>query len=184
MTYDFSLFNQKSQATLDHVNTDIATLRTGKASAQLLDPVKVIAYGSEMKVNELANISTPDPNLIIIKPWDRSVIESIEKAIASSGLNLSPVVDNDIIRIAIPQLTEERRLEMVKLLQKKIEGGKVMLRNIRSDIKKEIEDQEGESNISEDDIRRDLEKLNTLTQEYIEQLEAIEAKKEQELLTV
>lgn len=184
MSFDFTNYQHKANKAVTHVQSDVATLRTGKATIQLLDPVSVDVYGTEMKVQELANVSVPDPNLLVIKPWDQTILEDLEKAIASAGLNLNPVVDGDLIRIVIPPLTEDRRKEMVKQLYQKVESGRVMMRSIRTDAKKEIENQEGESNISKDDIHRDLTKLNDLTQEQMDVLEELLARKEQELMTV
>jgi ribosome recycling factor len=184
MSFDFSNFHTKSQKAIDHVQNDIASLRTGRATVQLLDPVLVQAYGTGMKITEVAQVSAPDATLLVVKPWDQSIMGSIEKAIAAAGLNLNPVVDGEIIRIVVPPLTEERRKEMVKLLHQKIESGRVMLRSIRADIKKDVEDQEGEANVSEDDIRREVEQLNKLADEYMKKLDTIADHKEAELLTV
>jgi ribosome recycling factor len=137
-----------------------------------------------MAVNELANISAPDANMVVVAPWDTSMLENIEKGIASSGLNLNPVVDGDIIRITIPALTEERRKEMVKLLHQKVEQGKVMFRNIRTEAKQEIEDLKGDDGVSEDDIHADLEKLDAMIKEYSDKLDKIAQDKEKELMTV
>lgn len=184
MSFDFSQFHTKADKAIDHVSTDIGTLRTGKASVQLLDAVQVEAYGTYMKVNELANVSAPDPNLLVVAPWDKSLLGPIEKGIAGAGINLNPVVDGDLIRIMVPSLTEERRKEMVKLLYQKIESGRVLLRSIRTDIKKEIEDQKSQGGVSEDDISHQLEQLEKLTKDYMDKLEKIAEKKEQELMTV
>jgi ribosome recycling factor len=184
MAFDFATFHLKAQKALDHVQEDIGTLRTGRASVQLLDSVVVPVYGSGMKVSEVAQISAPEPTLLVVKPWDQSIKEQIEKAIASAGLNLNPVVDGDIIRIMVPPLTEERRKEMIKLLHQKIETGRVMLRSIRTDIKGEVEDQKGTANVSEDDIHREVEQLNKLIQEYMDKLDSMATQKEKELLTV
>ncbi|MGD9129540.1 MAG: ribosome recycling factor [Candidatus Woesebacteria bacterium] len=184
MPYDQTLLGQKAEKVLTHVKKDIASLRTGKASVQLLDPVVVEVYGSKMKIPELANVSIPDANLLVITPWDKNIIADLEKAINSSDLNLNPVVDGDKIRIVVPQLTEERRKEMVKTLQQKIENAKTMLRSVRTEIKKQIEDQKGGTGISEDDIERDLEDMEKSFKEYMEQLEEIAKKKEKELLTI
>lgn len=150
----------------------------------MLDIVNVEAYGTRMKVNELANISVPDPGLLVLTPWDKSLMPTIEKAIASSGLNLHPVVDGSIIRIVVPALTEERRKELVKLLHQKIEGAKVMMRNVRAESKKEIDDQEDEAGISEDMIKADLDTLEKMTKEYMEKIDHLSADKEKELMTV
>lgn len=184
MTAQFQSFKQQAVDTLEMVKQDVATLSTGKATVQMLDPVEVEAYGSRLKLNEVANVSAPDPNMLVVKPWDDTIIENIQKGIMAADLNLNPVVDGELVRVKIPPLTEERRQEMVKLLHKKIETGRVMLRSIRTQIKQEIEDQKGEANISEDDIHRSLDKLNQLTQDYIDQLDKLAQHKKQELLTV
>ena len=184
MSFQFSTFNELVDKAINHVNRDLATLRTGRASAQMLDPIVVEVYGSEMKIGELANVSAPDPNLLVIKPWDTSILDKIEKAVASSGLNFNPVVGGDIIRITVPPLTEERRKEMVKLLYQKIESGRVMLRSIRTEVKQDIENQAGEANVSEDDIRRDLKQLDELTQQKIDEIDQLAKDKETELMTI
>lgn len=184
MAFTFNEAKNKLEKALEHVQRDVATLRTGKANAQLLDPVMVEAYGAKMKVVELATVQAPDASLIVVSPWDKSVLPNIEKAIATADLNLNPVVDGDIIRIAIAPLTEEKRREMVKVLHKKIESGKVMLRTIRTDTKKDIESQEGSDGVSEDDIKADLERLEEVIKEYMQQLEDLAVKKEKDLLTI
>lgn len=184
MAFNFSNFDKKAQKALDHVRQDIGKLRTGRATAQLLDPVVVEAYGSQMKIEELANINAPDATLLVVKPWDENVIEDIEKAIAKADLNLNPVVDGDIIRIAVPPLTEEKRKRMVKALQEKVESGRVMLRNVRTAAKQAIEEQKGDDGISEDDIERDLATLDDKFQQYASKLDQMEANKEEELMTV
>jgi len=184
MPYNSSQLTDRLEKVLDHVVADMATLRTGKASAQLLDPVLVEAYGSKMKIQEVANVSIPDANMLVVTPWDKNLLENIERAINVSALNLNPIVDGDKIRIVIPALTEERRKEMVKTLSQKIENGKTMIRSARTDTKKDIEDQEGESGVSEDDIKRDLAEMEKITKDYIEKLEKIGKKKEEELMTL
>ena len=184
MSFQFSLFNELTDKAIDYLKRDLATLRTGKASTQMLDPITVEVYDSEMKINELANTSAPDPNLLVIKPWDTSILDKIEKAVASSGLNFNPVVDGDIIRITIPPLTEERRKEMVRLLYQKVESGRVMLRSIRTEVKQDIEDRAGEADVSEDDIRRDLKQLDELTQQKIDEIDKLAKHKETELMTI
>jgi ribosome recycling factor len=184
MAYDFNQFVVKADKTLDHIRNDISSLRTGRASAQMLDMVNVEAYGTQMKINELANVSVPDPTLLVISPWDKSVLGAIEKAINVSGLNLHPVVDGQIVRIAVPPLTEERRKEMVKLLFQKIESGRVMLRNVRGDVKKEIEKLKDTSGVSEDDIKADLEELDKRVKDYMDKIEKLSADKEADLMKV
>lgn len=184
MSYSFSDFQTRADKALAFIRHDISQLRTGRASVQMLDIVSVEAYGTRMKVNELANVSVPDPGLLLISPWDKSVLANIEKAIATSGLNLHPVVDGQIIRIVVPPLTEERRKELVKLLHQKIEAGRVMMRNVRAEIKKEIEDQEDQAGVSEDMIEADLETLEKKVKEAMEKIDHLASEKEKELLTV
>lgn len=184
MAYDFLEFELKIDKAMQHVRQDIATLRTGKAAPQLLDSVVVEAYGTKLKVSETANVSAPDPTMLVVSPWDKSLLSAIEKSINIAGLNLNPVVDGDIIRIVIPPLTEERRKEMVKLLHQKIENGRVMIRTIRTDTKKEIEELKGEAGVSEDDIKADLELLEKKCKESMDQLDQLSQQKAADLMKV
>ena len=184
MSFDFSDTHLQLEKTLEHIRTDVGTLRTGRASVQLLDPVTVEAYGSYMKLQEVASGSAPDPTLIVISPWDKSILANIERAIASADLDLNPIVEGNMIRIAIAPLTEEKRKEMVKRLHQKIEAGRVMMRSIRTDSKKDIEEQKGESGISEDDIETDLEELDKVMKSYMEKLDELSQTKEKELMTI
>jgi ribosome recycling factor len=184
MVYDFLDTKLRFDKAIDYIIREIASLRTGKATVQLLDPVVVDAYGAKMRLVELATLQAPDPTLLIISPWDKSILSNIERAIAAADLNLNPIVDGDIIRIQIAPLTEEKRKEMVKTLHKKIENSKVMLRNLRADAKKEIEAQKGSQDISEDDIEADLNELDDIVKEYISKLDDIERTKEKDLLTI
>jgi ribosome recycling factor len=175
-------FQKKAAKTLDHVKQDIGQLRTGRSSVQMLDPVVVEAYGAPMKLVELASLSVPSPDLLVVSPWDKSLLSDIEKAIASAGLNFNPIVDGDIIRIVVAPLTEEKRKEYVKLLHQKIEAGRVMLRNIRSEVKRETEDMKGDAGISEDDIEQELDMLTEQFKEVNVTLDEISQSKERELL--
>ncbi len=182
--YDFSDFTNKLEKIIDHIHQELGLLRTGKATPSLLDSVRVEAYGTIMAINELANISAPDTNMLIIDPWDKSIIDEIEKAINKAGLNLNPVVDRGIVRIVIPSLTEERRKELVKQLHQKAESAKMMMRSVRTDAKNEIEDQEGEAGVSEDDIHQEVEELNKFMAEYEQKLETMVSEKEKELMSI
>jgi len=184
MPYDFASLKEKLQKVVDHVATDAGTLRTGKATVQLLDPVTVSAYGSKMKINEVANVTAPDPTLLVITPWDKSLMGEIEKGIQISGLNLQAIVSGDVIRVPVPPLTEERRKEMVKLLAQKLESGRVMLRTVRTDAKKELEAQKGQTGISEDDIENDIAEMETVFQEMENKISALGKDKEKELMSL
>ncbi|MDQ5951363.1 MAG: ribosome recycling factor [Patescibacteria group bacterium] len=184
MSYSFTDFEEKIGKAIDHVRREVGMLRTGRASADILDSVSVEAYGQRMKLTEVASISVPDATLIRISPWDKSLIGAIEKAIAGSDLNLNPVVDGDIVRIAIAPLTEEKRKEMVKELHKRVEQGKAMLRDIRTKAKQEIEGQKGKDGVSEDDIEAELEELEERQKKATDQLDTLAAAKEKDLLTL
>lgn len=184
MTDAINHFQQKITKSYEHVLQDVRSLRTGRASVQLLDPVRVEAYGTQMSLVEVASVTAPDATLLVVSPWDKSLITSIEKAIASAGLNLNPVVDGQIIRIAVPALTQERRQEMVKLLHQKIESGRVTVRTIRTETKQEIEEQKGVAGVSEDDIKLELDELDKEVKLALTKLDELQAQKEKELLHV
>lgn len=184
MSFDFSLFKTNTQKVLDHVTQEIGTLRTGRASAQLLDPVSVEAYGTRMKISEVATISVPDANMILIAPWDKGLLSALERAINEANLNINPVVDGQTIRVVIPPLTQERREQMVKLLHQKVEGAKAMLRSVRTDTKKEVEKQKGQPGVSEDMIEADLASLEDQFKVIEEKLEAMAKHKQADLMTI
>ncbi|MFZ1721222.1 MAG: ribosome-recycling factor [Microgenomates group bacterium] len=184
MSYSFNSYNDKSTATLEHIKRDLSSLRTGRASTQLLDSVVVEAYGTKMKLIEVATVQAPDSTLLTVSPYDKSLLPNIERAISDSDLQLNAIVDGSIIRIPIAMLTEDKRKEMVKSLHKKIEQGKALVRVLRTQTKKEIEDQEGQDGVSEDDVRSDLEQLEEKVQNLLTTLDDLADKKEKELLTV
>lgn len=184
MSFSFAEFTEKSQKALDHFKHTLTSLRTGRASADMLDSVTVDAYGSKMRLVEVASVSVPDATLITVSPWDKSLLKQVEEAIATSDLNLNPVVDGQIIRIAVAPLTKEKREEMVKELHKRAEEGRVLLRGVRTDIKKDIEQQEGKDGISEDAIAFDLQELEKKHKAFLEELDSIVERKEKELLTI
>lgn len=184
MIFDVSGFSRDADKVIEVVRDDMATVRTGRAKPSLVENVMVEAYGTRMRLVELAMISAPDPGLITIVPWDKSLMSAVEKGVSSSGLNLTPVVDSDQIRIVIPSLTQERREEMVRLVKQKMESGKQMLRDVRQKHKKLIEDQKGKPGVSEDDVRASVEKLQESTEQYTVKLEHLSKDKEVELMQV
>lgn len=184
MAYQFTDFSQSLDKAIEHIAQDLHSLRTGKATPQLLDSVQVEAYGTRMKVQELANVTAPDPTLLVVSPWDKSILGAIERAISTAQLNLNPVVDGEIIRIVVPSLTEERRKEMVKTLYQKIEAGKKTLRTVRQDTRKDVESQKGKDGVSEDDIAADLDTMEELFKKAMEELDRVAQKKESDLMAV
>lgn len=172
------------EAVIEVVIGDLAMVKTGRARPDLLENVQVQAYDTRMPLIELSSITAPDPHMLMVQPWDESIVETVAKGIAGSDLNLNPVVDGKLIRISIPPLTEERREELVKLVGQKLESGKVLLRGARQETKKKIEDLKGEPGVSEDDIHRLMEQLEKLTEEYMDKVEKLGENKREELRTI
>jgi len=183
---DVILSNLKNRldATVEVVKKDLSTVRTGRAKPSLVEDVKVEAYGTVMTIKELATINAPDTTLIVIAPWDKGLVAAISSGIQKSGLNIQPIVDGDTIKISIPALTEERRLELVKLVHTKLESAKVMIRGVRTEIKEEIEAQKGEAGVSEDNIKAWLEAMQKTVDTYMAKVDELGKEKEKELMTL
>ena len=164
------------------LKNELKKVRTGRASLALLDGVKVDYYGTPTPLNQVASLSVPENRLITIQPWDASVIKEIEKAILKSDLGLTPSSDGKIIRITIPQLTEERRKELVKIVSKMSEDHKVAVRNIRRDSNELIKSLKKDGDVSEDDAFKAQDKIQKITDEYIHSIEEIYKEKEKEIL--
>lgn len=162
---------------------ELASIRTGRANAQLLDRISVDYYGTPTPLRQMSNISTPDGQSLVIQPYDKSAMADIERAIAKSDLGLTPNNDGSVIRLSIPALTEDRRKEMVKQVKKYGEEGKVAIRNIRRDAQDAVKKLEKEENLPEDEIKRQLDEVQKLTDRYTGQMEKVVAEKEQELLS-
>jgi ribosome recycling factor len=174
----------KMQRAIDAMERDFAGIRTGRASTALVERITVDYYGTQTPLNQVAGISTPDAHLIVIQPWDRSVLSAIEKAITKSDIGLVPNVDGTVVRLNVPPLTEERRREMVKQVHRRAEEARVEVRNRRREaadvLKKALRDGE----LSEDEERREFEALQRLTDRFIEAIDARSERKEAEILEV
>ncbi len=168
---------------LDSLRKEFGTIRAGRANPSVLEKVTVDYYGAQTPVNQLANISVPEPRLLLIQPWDRTSLPAIEKAILKSDLGFNPSNDGTIIRIIIPQLTAERRTELVKGLKKKAEEARVVIRNIRRDINDHLKKMEKE-HASEDDVKRAQEDVQKLTDKFIKEIDHVTEIKEKEILEV
>ena len=166
------------------LSKDYSSLRAGRANPALLDKVMVDYYGTPTPVNQTANISCPEPRLIVVQPWDKSLISAIEKAILKSDLGLNPNNDGSVIRLAIPQLTEERRRELVKTCSKKAEDAKVAVRNIRRDVNDSIKDLEKAKEASEDECKKALENAQKLTDRFVKTVDEIFEQKEKDIMAV
>ena len=171
----------KSIEALKH---EFASIRTGRASVALLDKVMVDYYGSPTPINQVANISVPEPRMIVIAPWDKTMIGAIEKAILTSDLGLNPNNDGEAIRLAIPQLTEERRKELVKVVSKKAEDAKVAVRNIRRDANDAIKKEEKAKTITEDVSKDGQEQVQKLTDKKIKLIDELRDTKEKDVMSV
>ncbi len=174
----------KMQRAIEAMERDFAGIRTGRASTALVERIVVDYYGAQTPLNQLAGISTPDPHLIVIQPWDRSVLAAIEKAITRSDIGLVPNVDGTVVRLNVPPLTEERRREMVKQVHRRTEEGRVEVRNHRREAADVLKRALREGDLSEDEERRELESLQKLTDRHIEAIEARATRKEAEILEV
>ena len=169
---------------VDAVRREFNTVRTGKATPALLDTVKVEAYGSIMPLNQVASVHTPDPSLLVVQPFDKSVIGEIERGILQADLGLNPANDGNVVRVPVPPLNEERRREYVKLLHKMAEEGRISVRHARHDAREEIKEQIKEHEIGEDEGHRQLDKVQELTDQYIGKIDEMLKKKEEEVMQV
>lgn len=174
--------DQKMAQAVDHVGSEFATVRTGRANPQLLQRISVDYYGSPTPLQQLASIAVPEPRLLVVQPFDKGSVSDIERAIQNSNLGLNPSNDGSVIRIAFPPLTEERRKELIKVVHRMAEDGRVSVRNIRRHAKSEMEALHGE--ISDDDIRRGEDELQQLTDRFVERIDELLGNKEEELLEV
>ena len=174
----------KMKKAIDVLRKEYASLRAGRATPALLDKIAVDYYGVPTPINQLANISVPEPRSLVIQPWDKSAMPGIEKAILKSDLGLTPNNDGAVIRLTIPQLTQERRNEMVKVVKKKAEDARVAIRNVRRDANDNLKDLEKKHEISEDDFKRAQDYVQKLTDKSIKEVDQVLEHKEQEVMEV
>jgi ribosome recycling factor len=175
---------ERMDKTLEALKKDLGSIRTGRASLSIFEGIMVNYFGTPTPINHVATLSIPESRLITIQPWDPKIIPEIEKAIQKSDLGLNPNSDGKIIRVAIPQLTEERRKQIVKQVHKRGEEAKIALRNIRRDGNEEMKKIEKEQHISEDETKRSLDEIQKITDSYIKKVDEMIAHKEEELMEV
>ncbi|NOX21197.1 MAG: ribosome recycling factor [Nitrospirae bacterium] len=175
---------EKMDKAIDVFKSDLASIRTGRASLSLLEGITVDYYGTQTPLNQVATLSVPDPKTITIQPWEQRMIPEIEKAIMQSDLGLTPTNDGKLIRLNIPPLTEERRKQLVKVVRKRAEEARVAVRNIRREINEELKKKEKNKEISEDELKRDLDEVQKITDEHIKKIDKILEAKEQEIMEV
>ena len=181
---DYKEFETKMKKTCEALSTQLATIRAGRANAAVLDQIEVDYYGSPTPIQQVASIATPDPRSLLIQPWDASVLKGIEKAILASDLGINPQNDGKCIRLAFPQLTEERRKDLVKQIHKYAENGKVAVRNIRRDAMDRFKKMQKASEITEDELKLAEKDLQKITDDNCKELDKLLENKEKELLSV
>lgn len=180
----YKVYEDKMKKSLEAVAGEFASVRAGRANAAVLDRINVDYYGSPTPIQQIAAISSPDPRALLIQPWDTSALKSIEKAIQESDLGINPQNDGRTIRLAFPQLTEERRKELVKQIHKYAEGGKIAVRNIRRDAMEVFKKKEKASEITEDEMKQVEKELQKMTDDSCKKLDEMLAAKEKELMVI
>ena len=181
---EYKVYEDKMKKSVEAVENDFATVRAGRANASVLNRISVDYYGTPTPIQQIASIGSPDPRTLVITPWDASILKGIEKAIQESDLGINPQNDGKCIRLGFPQLTEERRKELVKLIHKYAEGGKVAVRNIRRDALENFKKQQKASEITEDEMKIVEKDLQKLTDDSCKELDKLLENKEKELLSV
>ncbi len=175
---------KKMQKSVEVFKNELATIRAGRAAPALLDKITIDYYGAATPLNQLATISAPEARLLVVQPWDKGIIKEVEKAILKSDLGLTPNNDGSVIRLSIPQLTEERRKELNKVVRKKAEEARVAIRNIRREANDQLKAEEKKGNLTEDDLRLYQEENTEITKEKIEEIDALLEAKEKEIMEV
>lgn len=177
-------FDKRMSGVIDSLKREFGGLRTGRASAQLLDPIVVDLYGQKMPINQVGTVSVPEPRMISVQVWDKAAVSAVDKAIRESSLGLNPVVDGNVLRLPIPPLTKERRQELAKLAAKYAENARVAVRNVRRDGMDLLKKLEKDGELSQDDQRKHQDDVQQLTDGYIKQIDDLLSNKENEINTV
>ena len=183
-TFEREELRRRMKGAVATLKTEFTGLRTGRASAALLDPVTVDAYGNSMPVNQLGTVSTPEPRLLTVQVWDKGLVRAVDKAIRDAGLGLNPQVDGQLVRIPIPALNEERRRELAKLAHKYAENARIAVRNVRRDGMEQLKKLEKDHVISEDEHRKFADELQKMTDENVHEVDAAMHAKDQEIMHV
>lgn len=184
MSYDKQDVKRRMDGAIDALKKEFSGLRTGRASANLLDPVIVDMYGSKMPINQVGTISVPEPRMLIVQVWDASAVKSVEKAIRDAGLGLNPMPEGNNIRIPIPDLNEERRQELTRVAGKYAENARISVRNVRRDGMDSLKKMEKDNEITEDDHKRLSDEVQKMTDEAVKSIDTILADKEKDIMTV
>jgi ribosome recycling factor len=183
-TPDLKEFRRRMDGALDALRKEFAGLRTGRASAALLEPVMVEAYGNNVPLNQVGTVSVPEPRLLTVQVWDRGVVKAVDRAIREAGLGVSPQTEGQLIRVPIPELTQERRTELSKIAHKYAEQARVSVRNVRRDGMEHLKKAEKQHEISQDEHRRLSTEVQTMTDEHVKKVDDALATKEKEIMQV
>jgi ribosome recycling factor len=184
MNAEYQEYEHKMKKTVEFLQSEFATVRAGRANAGVLDQIKVEYYGTPTPISQIATVSTPDPRTLQISPWDAGSLKIIEKAILASDLGINPANDGKVLRLQFQQLTEERRKELIKQVEKYAEDAKVAVRNVRRDAVEDFKAQKKRSEITEDDLKDSEKDLQKLTDDYIKEIDKVAAAKEKELSVI
>ena len=184
MTFDLADVKRRMQGAINAFKNDLGSLRTGRASPNLLDPIQVNAYGSAVPITQVATVNVPEPRLLSVQVWDRSMVSAVEKAIRESDLGLNPQAEGQVIRLRIPEMNEQRRKEMVKVAHKYAEEARVAVRHVRRDGLDLLKKLEKDSAISEDDGKRDAEQVQKATDQFVAEIDSLLVAKEKEIMHV
>ena len=181
---DLKIYEEKMEKAIDVLKREFSGLRTGRASTSLLDSISIEAYGSKVPLNQVSNISVPESRLLTVQVWDDSIVNTVENSIRNSNLGLNPMIEGSLIRIPIPELSEERRIEIVKIASKYSEDSKISIRNIRRDAMEKIKSLEKNKEISQDELFKFSDKIQKMTDNLIEKVETLFVDKEKDILRV
>ena len=184
MSEELKVYEEKMEKSIDALLNEYASIRAGRANPHVLDKIKVDYYGTPTPIQQVGNISVPEARMILIQPWEKSLIRPIEKAIQTSELGINPSNDGSVIRLVFPELTEERRKELAKDVKKKGDGAKVAIRNIRRDANEAFKKMEKNGDISEDELKDNEDKIQKLTDKYVGQIDKAVESKSKEIMTV
>ena len=182
--FDLKIYEEKMEKAIEVLKREFSGLRTGRASTSLLDSISIEAYGSKVPLNQVSNISVPESRLITVQVWDDSLVNTVENSIRNSNLGLNPMIEGSLIRIPIPELSEERRIEIVKIASKYSEDSKISVRNIRRDAMEKIKSLEKNKEISQDELFKFSDKIQKMTDNLIEKVETLFVDKEKDVLRV
>ena len=183
-TFELPALESRMRASLDALKREFVGLRTGRASANLLDPVQVMVYGSRMPLNQVATVSVPEPRMIAVQVWDRTNVQAVDKAIREANLGLNPIMDGSVLRLPIPMLTTDRRQELVKLAHKYAEQSKVAVRNVRREGMDQLKKLEKDGHMNEDDHKKNSTRVQELTDKLIKEIDQMLSVKETEIQKV